>query len=104
MIEPLRYKLRFFGIPVEYPAEVFCDNMSVVNNLSMHTSALNKRHNDICYHRVRKSQASGILRVGWILGEFKLVELFTNTTMPGNTRHSLVDSMLSNTASPVGDI
>ena len=32
MIEALRYKLRCFGIPVEGPAEIFCDNMSVVNN------------------------------------------------------------------------
>ena len=35
MIEALRYKLRFLGILVEGPAEVFCDNMSVVNNPSI---------------------------------------------------------------------
>ena len=45
MIEALRYKLRCFRIPVEGPAEVFCDNMSVVNNSSIPTSDLNKRHN-----------------------------------------------------------
>ena len=32
MIEALRYKLRCFGIPIEVPAEVFCDNISVVKN------------------------------------------------------------------------
>ena len=32
MIESLRYKLRRFGIPLECPTEVFCDNMSVVKN------------------------------------------------------------------------
>ena len=47
MIEALRYKLRFFGIRVEGPAEVFCDNMSVVKNLSISTSALNNRYNSI---------------------------------------------------------
>ena len=41
MIEALRYKLRYFGIPVEGTVEVFCDNMSVVKNLSIPTSALN---------------------------------------------------------------
>ena len=66
MIEALRYKLRCFGVPVESPAEVFCDNMSVVNNLSIPTSALNKMHNSICYHRVRESQDAVILRFGWI--------------------------------------
>ena len=68
MIEALRYKLRCFGIPVKGHAEVFCDNMSAVNNSSIPTSALNKRHNDICYHRVMEDQAAGILRVGWIPG------------------------------------
>ena len=34
------------------------------------------------------SQALGILRFGWIPGEFNLSDLFTKTTMPGNKRHS----------------
>ena len=104
MIESLRYKLRCFGIPVEGPAEVFCDNMSVVKNLSIPTSALNKRHNAIFYHTIREAQAPGILRAMWIPGEFNLAYLFTNTTMPGDTRHDLVYSVLSNTASHIVDI
>ena len=52
MIEALRYKLRCFGIPVEDPAKVFCDNMSVVKNLNIPTSALKKRNNAIFYHRI----------------------------------------------------
>ena len=47
MIEALRYKLRCFGMPVEGPAEVLFDIMSVVKNLSIPTSALNKWHNAI---------------------------------------------------------
>ena len=104
MIEALRYKLRCFEIPVEGPAEVFCDNMSVVKILSIPTSALNNMHNAICYHRVREAQDAGILRVGWIPGEFNPAELLTKTTMPGNTRHNLVDSVFSNTASSICDI
>ena len=67
IIEALRYKLRCFGIPVEGPAEVFCDNMSVLNNSSIPTSALNKGNNAICYHRLRKAQTAGIIRFGLIL-------------------------------------
>ena len=104
MIESLRYKLRGFGIPVEGPAEVFCDNMPVVKNSSIHTSALNKRLNEICYHSVREAQDAGIIWVGWIPGEFNLADLFKNTTIPGNTRHNLVDSIFSNKTSPIGDI
>ena len=102
--EALRYKLRCFGIPVEGPAEVFCDNISVVKNLIIPTTALDKRHNYIYYHRVREAQAAGILRVGWIPGDFNLEDLFTKTTTSGNTRHNLVDSIFSNTAPPIGDI
>ena len=104
MIEALRYKLRSFGIPVEGPAEVFFDNVSVVKNLSIPTSALKKRHNAICYERVREAQSAGIIRVGWIPAKFNLEDLFTKTTIPGNTRNNLVDSILSNTASTIGDI
>ena len=64
--------------------------MSVVNNLSIPTSVFNNRHNAICYHRVRETQAAGIIRVGCIPGEFNLEDFFTDTTMPGNTRHNLV--------------
>ena len=70
MIEALRYKLRCFGVPEDGPAEVFCDKNSVVNNLSIPLSVLNKRHNTICYHRVREAQALGVLCVGWIPGGF----------------------------------
>ena len=67
MIEALRYKLICFEIPVEGPAEVFCDNMPVVKSLSISTSVLNKRHNSIYYHRFREAQAAGIIGVGCIL-------------------------------------
>ena len=78
--------------------------MSVFDDLRIPTSALNKRHNATCYHRVREYQDAVILRVGWISGEFNLEGLFTKTTMPGNTRHNLVDSIFSDTVSPIGDI
>ena len=104
MVEALRYTLICFGMPLEGPAEVFCDNMSVVKNPSIPTSAYNKSHNAIYYHRFREAQAANILSVGWIPGEFNLADLFTNTKMPGNTRNNLVDSIFSNTASPIGDI
>ena len=77
MIEALRYKLICFEIPVEGPAEVFCDNMPVVKSLSISTSVLNKRHNSIYYHRFREAQAAGIIGVGWILGEFNLSDLLS---------------------------
>mgnify|MGYP003328517028 CR=1 FL=1 len=42
MVEGLRYKLRMVGVPVVGPADVFCDNESVVKNTSRPESPLKK--------------------------------------------------------------
>ena len=77
MIEALRYKLRMFGIPVEGPANLFCDNRSVVTNTSRPESRLNKKHNAICFHRVREAAAAGMIRVGKEDTESNLADLLT---------------------------
>ena len=46
----------------------------------------------------------GVIRVGRITGEFNLIDLFKEKTVPVNTRHNLVESILSNTESPIGVI
>jgi len=86
MVEALRYKLRYFGVPVEGPADILCDNPSVVTNSSVPTSVLNKRHNTICYHRVREAQAAGIIRVGWIEGTKNVADLLTKTTLSNESK------------------
>ena len=48
----LRYKLRMFGIPIDGPADVFCDNQGVVKNMSLPESVLSKKQNTINYHAV----------------------------------------------------
>jgi hypothetical protein len=40
LVKALRYKLRMFGIPVEGPVDVFCDNESVFKNVSIPESVL----------------------------------------------------------------
>jgi hypothetical protein len=42
-IVAMRYKLRMFGVPIEGPANVFCDNHGVVKNTSMPESTLMKK-------------------------------------------------------------
>ena len=61
MIVALCYKLRMFGIPIDGPANVFCDNRGVVKNVSIPESTLMKKHNAINYHTVREAVAAGIL-------------------------------------------
>jgi hypothetical protein len=63
LIEALRYKLRMFGVPIDGPASVFCDNNSVVLNVTVPESTLSKKHNAIAYHRVREAVAAKVIRV-----------------------------------------
>ena len=77
MIESLRYKLRMFGVPIDGPANVFCDNQSVVKNSSLPESTLNKKHNAICYHRVREAAARGMIRMGKEQTQTNIADLLT---------------------------
>ena len=96
LIETLRYKLRCFGIPIDGPVTVLCDNKSVVTNSSVPVSVLNKRHNAICYHRVREAQAAQIIRVAWIPGEMNISDLLTKTTIPENKKNQFVQEIFTN--------
>jgi hypothetical protein len=66
-----------FGVPIEGPANVFCDNRGVVKNVSILESTLMKKHNVINYHAVREAMAAGILRVGKEDRETNLADLLT---------------------------
>ncbi len=77
MLESLRYKLRMFGIPIDGPCDVYCDNQSVVTNSSIPESVLQKKHLSICYHRVREAHARKVLRMGHIDGKSNLADIFT---------------------------
>ena len=44
MVVALRYKLHDFGIPLNGPARVFCDNQGIVKNFSIPESMLSKKH------------------------------------------------------------
>jgi hypothetical protein len=83
MVESLIYKLRMFGIPVEVPANMFCDNQSVVSNASRPESQLKKRHVSICFHIVRERCAMKVIRVAWIDGKCMVADVLTkNVTGP----------------------
>lgn len=75
----LRYKLRMFRVPVEGPANVFCDNPGVVKNMSMPESTLTKKHQSLNYHMVREAAAASILRVGKEDGVTNLVDILTKS-------------------------
>ena len=78
----LRYKLRMFGIPITGPASVFCDNESVYKNVASVESTLKKKHNSICFHRVRESIASGICVVYKVGSDYNLADMLTKSLPP----------------------
>jgi len=88
MLVALRCKLRMFGVPVDGPVNVFCDNRGVVKNASIPESALMKKHNSINYHSVREAAAAGILRVGKEDGQTNLADLLTEV-LSGQKRWEL---------------
>ena len=76
-IEALRYKLRMFGVPLEGPTNIFCDNESVFKNTSIPDSTLKKIHTSICYHRSREVVAAETVRIAKKGTTTNVSDLFT---------------------------
>jgi hypothetical protein len=90
LIESLRYKLRMFGVPIDGPTNVYCDNEAVCKNTTIPESVLNKKHHSIAYHRGREAVAAGTIRVCKEFTFSNLSALFTKT-MAAPKRESLLD-------------
>jgi hypothetical protein len=89
----LRYNLRSLGIAIQGPANVFCDNNSVVISSSIPSSVLKKKHNAIAYHKVREAIAAGIIRVAHEPTTTNLADLLTKS-LSGPTFRSLIGHIL----------
>jgi hypothetical protein len=74
LIVVIHYKLRMFGVEIDGPANVFCNNRGIVKNVCIPESTFMKKHNAINYHAVREVVAAGILRVGKEDGETNLAD------------------------------
>ena len=71
--------------------------------MSVPSSVLSKRHNAICYHRVREAHAAGIIRIGWIEGKYNIADLFTKTTLATNQIHFIVTGIFNNKVAVIKD-
>ena len=77
LIMEVRYNLRMMGVPIDGPAMLLGDNMSVVLNTTLPSSVLKKKHNAISYHRVRECIAAKILKFVHISSENNLADIMT---------------------------
>jgi hypothetical protein len=89
MLQALRYKLHWFGVPIDGPGNVFGDNESVINSAQKPEVTLSKKHNGIAYHKVRKA-AAGTIRVAYVNTIANLADLLTKP-LPRAKRHALLD-------------
>ena len=89
-IEALRYKMCMFGIPIEGPTNVFCDNEAVFKNTTIPESTLKKKNNSICYHHCREAVAARVMRVAKEGTLTNLADLFTKPLMQ-SVREGLLD-------------
>ena len=92
-VQALRYKLRMMGVPIDGPAHVRCDNMSVVNNTSVPASTLKKKNNAIAYHFVRENVAMDVLEVHYQESKGNLADCLTKV-QAGPVRQRLVQEIL----------
>ena len=93
LVISLRYKLRMFGIPIVGPTTVFCDNEAVYTNATFAESTLKKKHNSICFHRVRECVAAAILIVHKVDTKFNLSDILTKS-LPGPLRKAIRERIM----------
>jgi hypothetical protein len=70
MNQSLRYKLRMFGAEeIDGPTYGFCDNNSVVLNVTHPESTLAKKHNSVVYHKTRECATMKTIRIHYEKGK-----------------------------------
>ncbi len=89
----LCYKLRMFCVPIDGPANVFCDNKSVITNAIVPESTLKKKHNSIAYQKVWEAVTAGILQVAKVKSEQNLADVLTKP-LSGPALKSLIQNIL----------
>ena len=92
-IVALRYKLQQFGLRIDTPANLLCDNQSVVLNTTHVESTLQRKHNAIAYHYVREQVAAGTIRVGKVASADNLADPLTKI-LPLVQRRWLLDQWM----------
>jgi hypothetical protein len=102
-IDALRYKLRMFGIPLNGPTSVFCDNEAVVLNATHAASTLQRKHTSIAYHRCREAQAAGYVQIGFEEGRFNPADILTKL-LPGPKMRALLRRLFYWNKDPPGGV
>ena len=76
-VTAIRYMLRCLGVVVSRPTFICGDNLGVIQNASLRSSMLRKRHMALAYHAVREATAAGTVLPVKIPGKDNLADLLT---------------------------
>ena len=66
-----------FGVKINGPARIFCDNESVVKSSSFPESSLKNKHCSVAYHKIREAVAAGKILIYYESTNTNLADLFT---------------------------
>jgi hypothetical protein len=89
LIMEIRYQLQMLGVPLDGPAMMLGDNMSVVLNTTVPSSVLKKKHNAIAYHRVREAIAAKVIVFAHVRSEDNIADILTKP-LPNKAFHKLM--------------
>ena len=92
-----RYVFRMLGCEVAGPVQVLGDNKGMIQNASLMSSQLKKKHNAIAYHRVREATAMGIVKLGHVNSCDNLADILTKA-LNGPKLHNISKELLFCTA------
>ena len=90
MFTAIRSQLRMFGVPVDGPTDMFCDNEAAYKNSPTPESVLRKKHHSVAYHKCREAVASGIYCIAKEDSDTNLADIFTKV-LPGPILERLLD-------------
>ena len=93
MLKALWCKLRMFGVPIDGPANVCCDNEAACKNVALPSSVLSKKMHSISYHFCREAVAAGIVRIAKEDTITNLADIFTKV-MGKVRRDELLDRFM----------
>ena len=90
LVTALRYKFRIFGVQIDGPKDMSCNNKAVYKNLLTPDSVLRKKHHSVTYYKCREAVASGNCRISKEDIETNLADIFTKV-LPGPRQERLLD-------------
>ena len=77
LIISMRYCLRMLGVKLEDSSLMIGDNMAVILNTTIPSSAIKKKHQACNYHKIRESIAAGFINYGHISSSENLADIAT---------------------------